>query len=285
MNYVLAISGGVDSVVLLDMASESREEAAIGRFIIAHFDHGIRTESNEDAELVRKLAEQYGLPFELRRARLGHDVSEEEARVARYEFLRSVQKKYAPAKIVTAHHQDDLIETIVINLIRGTGWRGLAPMNARLERPLLEMSKAEIVRYAIENQLDWAEDQTNYTHKYFRNRVRGFLLKMTPEQRAELLKLNAKQRILRREIEKILSKIKRSETIDGKYLLGLAPNVAHEVLRVWTRGKLTAPQLKSLLKKLGRAKSGDLLQSGGGVQIGVYRDQFTISRLKTLAKR
>jgi tRNA(Ile)-lysidine synthase len=195
--------------------------------------------------------------------------------------LSKLQKKYAPAKVVTAHHQDDLVETIVMNLIRGTGWRGLAPMRTNLERPLLGLSKVELVEYALKNRLDWVEDQTNYGSQYFRNRVRNFLLKMTPEQRQNLLVLGARQQLLREQIEKTLERIHQPETIQVKSLLDLPPKLALEVLRTWTQQKLTTPQLKSLLKKLTTAKTGDLIQPGGKIQIGVYKGQLTITELST----
>ncbi|HEX6258362.1 MAG TPA: tRNA lysidine(34) synthetase TilS, partial [Candidatus Saccharimonadales bacterium] len=121
--YVVAVSGGVDSIVLLDMLAG---QAGL-ELIVAHFDHGIRQDSTEDAEFVRAAAQRYSLPFELGQATLGPGASEEAARTARYSFLRSIAKKYQ-ARIVTAHHADDVIETIAINVARGTGWRGLVSL-------------------------------------------------------------------------------------------------------------------------------------------------------------
>jgi tRNA(Ile)-lysidine synthetase-like protein len=275
MRYILAVSGGVDSVVLLDMVARRTKDG----FIVAHFDHGIRSESGKDADFVRRLAKKYKARFELGEGKLGRGASEEEAREARYQFLKKLQKKYQPAKIVTAHHQDDLVETIVMNLIRGTGWRGLAPMNAELERPLLGLSKTELVEYAISNHLKWAEDQTNYSPKYFRNRIRTFLLKMTPEQRKNLLLLNAKQQMLRRQIEDALADMRKAEVVRQEFLLALPRLVTLEVLRELTRQKLTIPQLKLLMKNLCVAKSGDLLHPGGKVQVGIYQGQVTVTEL------
>ena len=135
MRYVVAVSGGVDSVVLLDMVAQ---EVAPQRLIVAHFDHGIRPESADDAAFVKSLAKQYGLTFETKREELGANASEELAREHRYAFLRDVAKRYS-ATIMTAHHADDIIETIAINMTRGTGWRGLAVLDSPgIERPLLD---------------------------------------------------------------------------------------------------------------------------------------------------
>src|SRR5690554_6827257 len=103
MKYIVAVSGGVDSMVLLDMM-HSRGDAEI---IVAHFDHGIREDSAEDAEFVAKAAEGYGYLFESTREELGKNASEALAREKRYAFLRDLAKKY-DAQIVTAHHLDDL---------------------------------------------------------------------------------------------------------------------------------------------------------------------------------
>ncbi|MDR1197209.1 MAG: tRNA lysidine(34) synthetase TilS [Candidatus Nomurabacteria bacterium] len=284
MKNVLAISGGVDSVVLLDMVA--REEVTglnLQDCVVAHFDHGIRAESGGDAEFVRHLAEKYGLEFFVKRANLGKNASEELARSKRYEFLRAVA---AGGKIITAHHQDDLIETVLINLIRGTGWRGLAPFwSDDVLRPLLDKSKAEIVAYAIKNNLKWVEDQTNYQPKYLRNRVRDIVTRLTGQQRQRLVNLYKKQVKLRAEIEQILIDnnnyyhLANSEQLSTNQLAKLPENVALEILRKTTHEKLTMPQLKRLLKTLKTAKSGDLIQPGGGLRAGIYKGQITVSSL------
>lgn len=181
--YIVAVSGGVDSVVLLDMlATHNLETAIFGfdpSFIVAHFDHGIRTESADDAQFVATLAKKYGLPFEHDRAGLGTGASESLARDARYKFLRQCCKKYNAAGIVTAHHRDDVIETAVINVLRGTAWRGLASLTSHslqndlsIIRPLLHKTKKELLSYAKNNNLQWVEDATNQDQRYLRNNLR-----------------------------------------------------------------------------------------------------------------
>ena len=100
--YVVAVSGGVDSVVLLHMLAHRPDI----ELVVAHFDHGIRDYSVADAQFVKELADSYGLPFESRREKLGKQASEDLARSRRYAFLRSVADKHQ-AKIMTAHHADD----------------------------------------------------------------------------------------------------------------------------------------------------------------------------------
>lgn len=295
MKYILAVSGGVDSVVLLDMINsilvKSSKQSPQTRslrpddFIVAHFDHGIRKESARDAEFVGELSQKYDLPFVLGKAKLGKNASEESARKSRYDFLRSVCAGQNSAQIVTAHHQDDLIETIVMNILRGTGWRGLSPFwSDDILRPLIKMNKAEIVRYAIENNLEWVEDETNYNSKYFRNRVRTVLNAVTPKQKKELIKLNAKQNELRFEAEKMLQNIPillESVPANTSEVKEMDDAVAIEVLNKMTEGKLTTPQIIRLLKFLRTAKSGDICQPGGGVQITLKRgNMITRTNLK-----
>lgn len=201
MNYVVAVSGGVDSMVLLDMLTRRSEQFPISNFqfpndaqksiinntksqlIVAHFDHGIREDSASDEAFVRGVAGKYDLPYETERVELGADTSEEKARIARYNFLRRCCNKHT-ATLITAHHQDDLVETMLINLIRGTGWRGLVPMSQILSndqpilRPLLNVPKTELLEYAKKHNLKWREDSTNTDTAYLRNYIR---LKLLPQ--------------------------------------------------------------------------------------------------------
>ena len=176
--YILAISGGVDSVVLLDMLVNSNQALVDeGNLIVAHFDHGIRKNSSRDAKFVEELAEKYGLQFVVGHGGLGSNASEDTARKARYNFLNEIKKQNHADSIVTAHHRDDVIETALINLLRGTGRRGLSSLKDRkgLLRPLLGYRKSELINYAKENNIAWQEDETNESSKYLRNRIRKLI--------------------------------------------------------------------------------------------------------------
>ena len=118
--YVLAVSGGVDSMVLLNLLQQQPDV----QLTIAHFDHGIRTDSADDRRLVQAAARFYGLPVVYHEGQLGADASEATARQARYEFLRTVRLVANAKAIITAHHQDDVLETAILNMLRGTGRRG-----------------------------------------------------------------------------------------------------------------------------------------------------------------
>src|SRR5437764_343012 len=124
--YVVAVSGGVDSVALLDMLARSDDL----KLVVAHFDHGIRKDSAKDRKFVEDLAKNYDLPFVYEEGHLGSGTSEAVARGARYDFLHRVKKSHGAQAIITAHHQDDVLETAIINLLRGTGRKGLTSLTS-----------------------------------------------------------------------------------------------------------------------------------------------------------
>ena len=237
MKKILAVSGGIDSIVMLHMFRADPDA------VVAHFDHGIRPNSAEDCLFVSRLAEKYNLPFYSKRAELGPNCSEDTARTARYAFLRSLAKQL-DGQIYTAHHRDDVVETMAINLLRGTGWRGIAPFwGDSIQRPLIELTKNDIYRYATEHQLTFRQDQTNTEDAYLRNRVRQAL---DAGQRQQLYGLYQKQLPLRDEIEQILSQIPRS----GQYPKDLAGQAGIEILRQILQNHdiyLTRPQLERAL--------------------------------------
>lgn len=285
--YVVAVSGGVDSIVLLDMIAKSKLTTANSHFpipnpqpIVAHFDHGIRADSAKDAEFVRDLATKYGFKFETKREELGEKASEDLARSRRYEFLRSVAKKH-DAKVVTAHHADDVVETIAINLIRGTGWRGLAVLDSDIIRPLTNMSKSEILDYAKKHKLKWHEDSTNASGVYLRNRIRCQTAKMSDDDKLQLLALWANQKQLKRLIDNELEATLDDEQSISRYFFSqLNPVTEIECLRFVTKGKLTRPQLSRAMVAIKTAKAGSTYEAGSGVKIKFTPRNFTVELIK-----
>ncbi len=172
--YVLAVSGGVDSAVLAYLARKRLSGRPGYDFVIAHFDHGIRRDSAGDRLLVKEIARSYGFVFVAGRGRLGQNASEARARSARYKFLNEVKRTSDAAAVVTAHHQDDVIETAIINLLRGTYRKGLSSLSSRphLIRPFIEIPKAEIIDFAQRHRLKWRDDPSNLDVRYLRNYVR-----------------------------------------------------------------------------------------------------------------
>lgn len=277
--YILAISGGIDSMALLDMVVTNHDnirqrffrKSQLSNFVVAHFDHGIRQNSYQDALFVQEKARKYGLKYYLKRGLLDSHVSEAHARQARYDFLKQVAQEIKEvnsdnnAKIVTAHHRDDVLETAIMFILRGTGWRGLRSIKStsQIIRPLLAYSKAELANYLITNNLDWVEDETNYQPIYFRNRVRDNLNNWQTTAKNKLLDLIYQQKNLEIQIDNSLdsylvnktSIIANQKIINRYYLIMLDEVSALECLNKLSNRLLTRPQLKSLLMfiKTGRS--------------------------------
>lgn len=274
--YVAAVSGGVDSVALLHMLTQTSGHDVI----VAHFDHGIRADSHEDTAFVRRLAAEYALPFETARVELGPDASEEKARSHRYAFLRDLAEKHG-GRIVTAHHGDDAVESIAINVHRGTGWRGLAVLDSDVLRPLLHLSKAQLVAYANKYDLAWREDSTNASDAYLRNRVRKTAKHLETDTKNELLRLRAEQIEYKKRIEEMVVSLIGNGPRYSRYFFTHIPNVvALECLRHATRGKLTRPQLERLLLAVKTAAPKSRYTAGAGIAADFTTRNFSFSLLK-----
>jgi len=277
MNYVIAVSGGIDSVVLLHMMAKYKQT---NRLVVAHFDHGIRDDSAADARFVGALAKLYKVPFEMRREELGAGASELMARDRRYTFLNELANKY-DAKIITAHHQDDLVETIAINVERGTGWRGLSVFtNSTIVRPLLGKRKNDLYDYALMHHLEWVEDETNMSTAYLRNRLRRRTANLDTETIDTLVTLRHEQVYLRTQIE---NEVKRFATMQSRYFFIMVPeNVALELLRAQTDTRLTRPQLLRMLHGVKTLRAGAEITAGTGIKIRLTKTHFTFENTSQL---
>lgn len=232
--YVVAVSGGVDSMALLDILHRQPQLD----LIVAHYDHGIRTDSYNDRELVQKTAQDYGLIFEYEEGELGPNTSEATARDKRYNFLRRMQDKYQAKAIITAHHQDDMLETAILNMLRGTGRKGLSSLASQpgLLRPLLQSTKTEIYDYVRQNQIQWREDITNSDERYLRNYIRQQIVPRLATKRQELLRLLQSTSELNQNIDQILhDEIKQSDQLKRQWFIMLPYNVSCEAMAAWLR--------------------------------------------------
>ena len=272
MKYIVAVSGGVDSMVLLDMMVR----AGGHELIVAHFDHGIRPDSQFDARFVKEAASRHGVLFEMRREELGSQASEALARERRYVFLRSVAKKH-DATIVTAHHLDDLVETVAINMTRGTGWRGVAALDSDVRRPLIDIEKAALMSYAQKHAIEWREDSTNATDAYLRNRLRVRAQTLPVDVKRQLRALHAHQKALKREIEKeVIQLIGEGPRYSRYSIIHMPIPAALECLRVITHAKLTRPQLARVLHAVKVAKPGTTFEAGNATTIHFTTRQFSL---------
>lgn len=275
--YIAAISGGIDSVVLLHMLAQNPDNEVV----VAHFDHGIRDDSAEDAAFVGALAARYGFAFETKREELGPGASEEKARLRRYSFLRKMAKKH-DAVIQTAHHADDLVETVAINLTRGTGWRGLAVLDSPdVIRGLLDRTKDELRFYASVYDLEWREDSTNESDAYLRNRLRRKLGTLDKEAKEQVLELRRQQIETKRLIEQAIIDVVGEGPEYSRYFFTHIPaRVAIECLRYISKGQLTRPQLERVLLAIKTAAPRSVYHAGSGIAIDFSTRNFSLSLLK-----
>ncbi|MBJ6727492.1 tRNA lysidine(34) synthetase TilS [Geomesophilobacter sediminis] len=184
---VAAVSGGADSVALLDLLSRCRRPAL--SLVVAHLNHSLRgAASDGDESFVADLAASYRLPFIAQRvdvAGFSRDQRlslEDAGREVRYGFFRQVAADHGATSIALAHHRDDQAETVLMRLLRGAGGSGLTAMRpvaqGILKRPLLRISREELERYLQARGLSWRNDESNDDTAYLRNSIRHELIPM-----------------------------------------------------------------------------------------------------------
>ncbi|MCR5644836.1 MAG: tRNA lysidine(34) synthetase TilS [Bacteroidales bacterium] len=249
--YILALSGGIDSMVLADMLLQSK-----ANFVVAHCNFHLRgEESDGDEQFVRDYASRNGLTiyvkqFDTLDYAKDHGISiEMAARELRYVWFEELRQQLGYDYLAVAHHADDQLETFFINLLRGAGIRGLKgmqPVNGHIIRPLLNISRAEIQQYAEEHHLQWREDHTNAEMLYLRNKIRHELLpvidSISKEGRGSILKsmshLASENALYRELVKEKLAQLVTQEasgtSLRGAELSGAG--CSEQLLFEWLRG-------------------------------------------------
>lgn len=187
---LVGVSGGADSLCLLFVLNKLKE--ALGISIAAiHVHHGIRgKEADEDAEYVNEVCKKWGIECFTKyvdvksAAVLNHQSTEEAARALRYKMFDIVSSECGCSKIAVAHHSDDQAETILFQMFRGSGLRGISgmePVRGNIVRPLLRVNREEIERYLADNKIEFRTDSTNLETDYSRNKLRHQLLPFIKE--------------------------------------------------------------------------------------------------------
>jgi tRNA(Ile)-lysidine synthase len=175
---LVAVSGGPDSVALLDLLHRTREAHGFD-LVVAHFDHGIDPASGQVAAAVRGLARSYRLAYDEGRGALGAGAGETAARTARYAWLEAARLRRGAAVVLTAHHADDQAETVLMRALAGSGPAGLAGMAAgrsTLVRPLLPFRRSALLRYVRSRGLSVWLDPANHDPRHLRSWLRGDVL-------------------------------------------------------------------------------------------------------------
>ena len=277
-------------MALLDLM---RRQYPAKSLIVAHFDHNARISSRADLEFVQKICHEYelecitGVASEMGHLPETNHLSEANARTMRYDFLQKVSRENNNAKIYTAQHLDDLVESIAINLIRGTGWRGVAVMNrSGLVRPFLDghfaskiYDRRDILRYAEKFCISFRQDPTNSEDNYLRNRIRPLVLNLPRETKEKLLELRQRQCQLAEQLQREITAL----TPDGKALprqlfRDLPDKIALELLRQITEERYqllcTWPQLRDFLQAIREYQPGKQFNLPGDHLVQIGREYF-----------
>ena len=258
-----AVSGGVDSVVLLDTLIRLAEELDF-ELHVGHVDHGLRGDaSRADAGFVERLASSFDVPFACakvepgmldRHRKLGPEGA---AREARRDLLIQLAKRTGAAKIALGHSASDRAETVLHRLVRGTGPRGLrgiGPVNAPFIRPLIRLQRSEILRYAEQRGLEWCEDESNADVRFTRNRLRHRVLpeleQINPRAAEAILRasdlIEDEHQIAKNRIATLLDRIRLEEEPDRSTLDRKAFS------------EISRPEQRLLLREAIRSARGDL---------------------------
>lgn len=184
---VCAVSGGPDSICMLDILRKIKEEKHINfDIIVCHINHMIRVEATADEQYVENYCKKYDIPFFVKRvdvkkiAEANKQGTEEAGRKVRYNFFEEIFQKENATKIAIAHNKNDKIETIIMNVFRGSGisgLRGIEPIrDNKFIRPLIETERTEIEKYCEENRLNPRIDKTNFINDVTRNKIRNIVI-------------------------------------------------------------------------------------------------------------
>lgn len=294
---IVAVSGGIDSVVLLDLLAHLKP-AWGWELIIAHVDHKARPDSNLDAVFVAKLADQYKLPFHLGQLSTTSK-SEASMRQGRYDFLESIRRGEGADLIVTAHHGDDRIETAALNLIRGADRSGIVALQSlrgHVARPLLSYSRGDILTYATMHKLDYRDDPTNSSPRYRRNVLRHQVLAQAPvtdpHYRTNLLsKLDQLQKMntkidygLDRLADQLCDRIEPDEIVISRVGFAKLPDIVklnlfvHLVKKIDPSIELTRANIDVALNFNAIARTGSARELRSGLKISRSYDTLVVSR-------
>lgn len=295
------VSGGLDSVALLHLL------CATGlRPVVAHVNHRLRgRESSRDEQFVHDLCARWGLVFEGVRidtrseARMRHESIEEAARRVRYDFFRQAAGEHRIKKILVAHNRNDQAETFLMRLLRGSGRRGLGGMKiisplplagstALLIRPLLRISRSEVLGYLRQNQIHFRRDLTNQEEKYFRNRIRNRLIPLIERQfqpaAVEVIARTAE--ILADEdliLERSIGRASRASRLPRAKLFKLPEGLRGRALSRWlvARGCPVPSweRIEALLRAISATQTGARrIQFSGGCSVQLLNGVLTVEK-------
>jgi len=287
---MLAVSGGIDSMVLL-YAAAALPKKNRPQLLVASFDHATGLAARRALDLVRRKSKELGLPFVAGRAATTA-TTEHEWRMSRWAFLREAAAEFN-GSIATAHTLDDQIETIFIRILRDAGPRGLAALYAdsAVVRPLLSLRRVEIARFASENGVAYSDDPTNAARAHLRNRVRHDLLpaisRLRPGFPSQLISIARKSAEWRARMSAIADSVNATLEKDGSLRiarLALQGYDAESLRALWPS---IAAKADIVMDRRGthrlaeftiKGATGGSIQLSGGVEVRMFREYLLLRR-------
>lgn len=235
---ILGVSGGPDSLCMLDLLYKMKEKKELNfEIIVAHVNHMIREEAEADENFVKEFCEKRNIEFISKKIDIKNIANtekiglEEAGRKERYKFFNEILAKKMFNKIAIAHNKNDVAETILMNLFRGTGITGLKGIEAKTEkyiRPLIDCERTEIERYCKEKELNPRIDKTNYENTYTRNKIRNIVIpyiqkEFNPNFIQTMYRLSnliqEEEKYIKKEVSKKYTEILVSEDFEEKQII------------------------------------------------------------------
>lgn len=311
---IVGVSGGPDSVALLHILLSLRHELGL-TVQTAHFNHNWRKSAQTDERFVERMAKKWDVPFFVARSpkKPGkpQGAREERARFERLEFFRRLAKENKAGAIFLAHTQDDLVETVLMHILRGTGLQGMRGMlphreiyGIHLVRPLLGMTKQDILLYLKKNKISFRHDPTNRRRDFFRNQLRLDLIPLLERQYSPGIKVllaNLADTVatdyeyIEAQAKDVFKKIaecqegRRTVVIKRKAFLKQPAAIQRMLIRLgverlqYNMNRLTLTHLRQL-EKLSEGSMGSVVHFPGGIRISVDTNYLKISSMVQIHK-
>jgi tRNA(Ile)-lysidine synthase len=292
---ILAVSGGPDSVCLLDIFSRLQKKYGLD-LIVAHVNYGLRgKDSDLDEAFVKRLCHKYDLKLEISRPKIKEKSNlENRLRDIRYAFFEIIRKKYDFDSVAVAHNLDDQVETYLMRIIRGAGLQGLSAMKYKsgsIIRPLLDILRLEIVDYLKNNKLDFRTDRTNLENDFIRNKIRNHLIPIIEEGFNPKIKVTIFNSVLSISedidlLEKLAQKAYRANpNLSASKILRLDPAIQKRVLLLAILEKksdlknISSAHIREILKVIKSTKSKSQTVSFQGLKVSRKGDRVTIENI------
>ena len=284
---IVGVSGGPDSMALLHWLCQQGYSC-----IAAHCNFHLRhEESDRDEQFVRDICRQWGIALEVihfdtrQEAQAQRESIEMAARRLRYEWFETLRVKYQANSIAVAHHRDDSAETLLLNLVRGTGIKGLSgilPKQGVIIRPLLCVSREDVMNYLEDNGLDSVQDSSNLSHEYLRNRIRHEVVPLLTEMNPSIVETLAKTSVYMQQAATMLESSTRNYhiwveqgviPIDALLAQASPEFILHELIAPLG---FNSSQQSSILTSAQSGQSGRQFESKTGWRILRERDELLI---------